>query len=140
MKVLLAADGSEYTQKALEFLVSNKRLLGPADELLVIYVQTVMPTIFNMMVSVEKALEVNELEAKEIFAPIQTFLEKNAIKHRTMSAIGSVANVIVETAEKEHVSLILMGTHGRDVAGQVIMGSVAQKVVANSSKPVLLVK
>ena len=140
MKMLLAADGSEYTQKALEFLVSNKRLLEPADELLVIYVQTVMPTIFNMMVSVEKALEVNELEAKGIFAPIQTFLEKNGIKYRTMSAIGSIAKVIVDTAEKEHVSLILMGTHGRDVAGQVIMGSVAQKVVANSSKPVLLVK
>jgi len=33
-----------------------------------------------------------------------------------------------------------MGTHGRDVAGQVLMGSVAQRVVANSDTPVLLVK
>lgn len=140
MKVLLAADGSEYTQKALDFLALNKRLLGPTDELLVIYVQTVVPTIFNMMISVEKALELHELEAKKIFTPIQQFLEKNAVKYRTMSLIGSIATVIVDTATKEHVNLILMGTHGRDVVGQAIMGSVAQKVVANSTTPVLLVK
>ena len=140
MKVLLAADGSEYTQKALDFLVVNKRLLGPSDELLVIHVQTVVPTIFNMMISVEKALELNELEAKMVFVPIQQFLEKNAVNYRTMSLIGSIATVIVDTATKEHVDMILMGTHGRDVAGQAIMGSVAQKVVANSTTPVLLVK
>ena len=57
-----------------------------------------------------------------------------------MSLIGSVATVIVDTATKEHVDMILMGTHGRDVAGQAIMGSVAQKVVASSTVPVLLVK
>lgn len=76
MKVLLAADGNEYTQKALEFLVVNKRLLGPSDELLVIHVQTVVPTIFNMMMSGEKAIELNELEAKMDLYPFNNFLKK----------------------------------------------------------------
>ena len=57
-----------------------------------------------------------------------------------MSLIGYIATVIVDTATKKHVDMILIGTHGRDVAGQAIMGSVAQKVVANITTPVLLLK
>ena len=39
MKILFAADGSTFTKKALTFLVSNKNILGPGDELVVLHVQ-----------------------------------------------------------------------------------------------------
>ena len=140
MKILLAADGSEYTKKALDFLTQHEQLLGEDGELLVIHAQMLLPTIFASAISVEKALEINENAADEVFLPIKEFLEKHAIKHRCLSVIGSVAKEIVAAADNEGVHLILMGTHGRNAAASALMGSVAQRVVADSTVPVLLVK
>lgn len=140
MKILLAADGSEYTQKALDFVVRHKQLVGQTDELLLVHVQMLLPTLFTAAISVDKALELQENEAEKVFSPIRKFLDKNSLKYRCVSVIGSIAKEIVGVAEDEHVNFILMGTHGRDLVGRALMGSVAQKVVANSTVPVLLVK
>ena len=140
MKILLAADGSEYTKKALDFLAQHKQLLGKDEELLVIHAQMLLPTIFASAINVKKALEINERAADEVLSPIKTFLEKHSLRHRCLSVVGSVAKEIVEAADNEGVHLILMGTHGRNAAATALMGSVAQRVVANSTVPVLLVK
>ena len=140
MKILLAADGSKYTQKALDFVVTHKQFVGHTDELLLVHVQTLLPTVFTAAISVDKALEFQEEEAEKVFSPVRKFLDENSLKYRCVSVIGSIAKEIVGVAEKEHVNFILMGTHGRDLIGRALMGSVAQKVVANSSVPVLLVK
>lgn len=140
MKILLAADGSKYTQKALDFIVMHRKLLDAQTELLVMHVQMPLPTGFNLIMGFDKALELHDIEAKKIFAPVKKFLEKNAVKYRCLSAIGPIVREIVDAAKNEHVDLILMGTHGRDLVGRALMGSVAQRVVANSTVPVLLVK
>lgn len=140
MKLLLAADGSTYTQKALKFIVDQKRLTSAQSEVLVVHVQPMLPTFLGAILSVEKTLALQEVELEKVFAPIRKFLEKNGLKYRCVGLIGSIANTIVATAEEEHVNLIVMGTHGRDYLGSAVMGSVAQKVVAHSTIPVLLVK
>ena len=140
MKILLAADGSKYTQKALDFIVMHRKLLDAQTELLVMHVQMPLPTGFNLIMGFDKAQELHDIEAKKIFAPVKKFLEKNAVKYRCLSAIGPIVREIVDAAKNEHVDLILMGTHGRDLVGRALMGSVAQRVVANSTVPVLLVK
>ena len=139
MKILLAVDGSKYTQKALNFILTNKHLLGP-DELRVIHVQMPLPTGFNVVFGFDRAVEHHAIEAEKILKPVKQFLDKNAIKYRCLSAVGPVVNEIIDAAKNEHVNLILMGTHGRDWLGRALMGSVAQRVVANSKISVLLVK
>lgn len=140
MKILLATDGSKYAQKALDFIVMHPKLLDVQAELLVIHVQIPLPTGFNLIMGFDRALELHDIEAKKIFAPVKKFLEKNAVKYRCLSAIGPIVKEIVDAAKNEHVHLILMGTHGRDLVGRALTGSVAQRVVANSTVPVLLVK
>ena len=140
MKLLLAADGSKFTQNALDFIVKHPHLRSSEDELLVVNVQPLLPTVFNAVLSVDKALELHESEADKVFLPIRKFLDKNKVKHRCISLIGSIATKIVTAAQDEHVNLIVMGTHGRDFLGTAVMGSVAQKVLAQSTVPVMLVK
>ena len=140
MKILLAADGSKHTQKALDFIVMHRKLLDAQTDLLVMHVQMPLPTGFNLIMGFDKAVELHDIEAKKIFAPVKKFLDKNAVKCRCVSAIGPIVKEIVDAAKNEHVHLILMGTHGRDLVGRALMGSVAQRVVANSTVPVLLVK
>ena len=47
---------------------------------------------------------------------------------------------IVETAKSEDVDLIVVGSHGRSGIARVVLGSVADKVVAQSTTPVLVVR
>jgi nucleotide-binding universal stress UspA family protein len=52
---------------------------------------------------------------------------------------GAPAEEILRAAKREKVHQIVMGTHGRGLLGQAVMGSVAQRVVSQSPVPVLLV-
>ena len=63
MNILLAADGSTYTQKALDFIVANKQSLDLQSELLVIHVQLPLPTGFNVIMGFEEAQKLHATEA-----------------------------------------------------------------------------
>ena len=52
---------------------------------------------------------------------------------------GAPAASIVKTAEKMHADLIVMGSHTHGVLDTLLVGSVANKVVNHSTKPVFLV-
>jgi universal stress protein A len=51
---------------------------------------------------------------------------------------GSFTN-IVDLAEKEHVDVIVMSTHGRTGLDHMMVGSVTEKVIARAPCPVLVV-
>jgi len=140
MKVLLAADGSKYTQKALDFMVSHKHLLNHQGVLLVLHAQMHLPAGFNVILGFDKARELHAIEAEKVFKPVKKFLGKHTIKYRCLNAIGPIVKEIIDSAKTERVHLIVMETHGRDLVGRALMGSVAQRVVADSAVTVLLVK
>jgi nucleotide-binding universal stress UspA family protein len=50
------------------------------------------------------------------------------------------ANAIVKYAAAHAIDLIVMGTHGRGVVAQILVGSVAEKVVRTAPCPVLTVR
>jgi len=54
-------------------------------------------------------------------------------------AQGSPAEKIVETAKKDKIDLIIMGTHGRKGLERAIFGSVCDKVVRNAPCPVVTI-
>jgi universal stress protein A len=54
--------------------------------------------------------------------------------------MGSPSLKIVETAEAEHVDLIVMATHGRTGLSHLLIGSVAERVVRTAPCPVLTIR
>jgi nucleotide-binding universal stress UspA family protein len=53
---------------------------------------------------------------------------------------GPAAPTIVEAAEAEQVSLIVMSSHGRGGLGRMIFGSVAESVLRGTRTPILIVR
>ena len=53
---------------------------------------------------------------------------------------GDPARGIVEAAERGDYDLIAMGTHGRTGLAHLLLGSVAEKVIRRSLRPVLTVR
>ena len=54
--------------------------------------------------------------------------------------VGYAAEEILSLAENEDADLIVMGTLGRKGIDRILFGSVAEKVVKNSSRPVLTIR
>jgi nucleotide-binding universal stress UspA family protein len=140
MKILLAADGSSYTKKALAFLVANENLQDALAEVLVFHVQAPLTRNVVKHIGSEVAADYYSDNAKKVLQPIETFLTKRGIPYRTAWTVGVASDEILKAARKQKAHLIVMGTHGRGLAGRILLGSVAQRVLAESDVPVLLVK
>ncbi len=140
MKIILAADGSPYTKKALAFLVTHESLAGPDDEVIVVNVQPQLPPRVRSAVGADVVKGYQTDEAEKVLAPIRKFLDKHAIKYRSEWSVGLADEQVLKAAKKAKAHLIVMGTHGHGVLGRTLLGSVAQKVVTGADVPVMLVK
>jgi nucleotide-binding universal stress UspA family protein len=85
----------------------------------------------------------------EVLAIINTiaYLDEKAaqVRSRSLSCSrevrsGEAADVILSMAETKSVDLITMSTHGRSGLKRLVLGSVAQKVLHGTTKPLLLVR
>lgn len=140
MNILLAVDGSRYTKKALAFLLANENLRDPVADLLIFHAQAPLPTHVTKHLGQKSTADYYRENAERIFQPIERFLQRHDVTFRTDWKIGSPPEEILKAARKSKSHLIVMGTHGHGVLGRVLMGSIAQRVVADSPVPVLLVK
>ena len=140
MKILFAADGSTFTKKALTFLVKNKNLLGPGDELVVLHVQDAISAQIERKLGSAEVTAYQAKQADAVLNPIQKFLDKHAVNYRCIWVAGAAASQIIEASKRERVQMIVMGSHGHGLLSRMFMGSVAQRVLADSEIPTLLVK
>ena len=140
MKILLAADGSPFTHRAMEFLATHPELVAQGGELLVLNVQPVVHgPVITMLGSADVAL-FHEEEFAKVLKPVEQFLKERGMQYRCIKVVGAAVDEIVAAAKREQVSLIVMGTQGLGWLGRALLGSIAQRVLAESEQPVLLVK
>lgn len=140
MKILFAADGSQYTKKALAFLVTHEGLAGPDGEVVVLNVQAPVPGRVKTMLGAAEVAAYHAEESQKVLAAIERFLKRHKITFKTLAVVGAPTAEILRAAKREKAHMIVMGTHGHGLLGRAVMGSVAQRVVTDSDIPVLLVK
>jgi len=140
MKIVLAADGSSFTKKALAFLVTHEELAGGDGHVVVVNVQPAMPPRVKSMVGATAVNEYHASEAAKVLKPIEKFLQRHDLSYTTRWMVGNPGQEIVKAAKKEKAQLIVMGTHGHGILGRALLGSVAQNVLTDCEIPVLMVK
>ena len=140
MNILLAADGSRFTKKALAFLLVND-LLGEPDAVLhVVNVQHPLPSHVTRQLPKGVVDDYHREEAEKVLKPIKRFMERHQRACQLQWVCGTPDEEICKAAAVCKARLIVMGTHGYGALARAVMGSVAQRVVASSPVPVLLVK
>jgi len=141
MKILVAIDGSPYTQKALAFLIEAPSMFIDGNELVLLHVSTGLPVNVTRHVGKEIVDGYYAEESAKVLDPAKAFLSGHGVAGCSVELRhGYAPEVIVATAKDIGAGLIVMGTHGHGMFGRALMGSVATKVVAESTVPVLLVK
>lgn len=140
MKILLAVDGSPYTKRMLAYVAAHDEWLGAQHQYTVLHCVLGVPPRAAAMVGRDVLEAYYEEEAEKVFAPIRSFFaqQKAAVEFR--AAHGHVADTISRTAEEGKYDLIIMGSRGHGTLTNLVLGSVATKVLADCEVPVLLVR
>jgi nucleotide-binding universal stress UspA family protein len=140
MKILVAADGSVYTKRMLAYLAAHDEWLGAHHQ------YTVLHTVHAVSGHAASVLDKNVLqeyyrdESEKVFKPIRTFFKKQGLEATFVSKVGHAFEAIATLAQKGKYDLVVMGSHGQGSLTNLVMGSVATKVLASCSTPVLLVR
>ncbi len=140
MKILLAVDGSEYTQKMLNYLASHAELLARTHEYTAVTVQATLPPRARSALGKDVIEQYYQEEFDKVLAPVTEFLAKHGVNVQGVGKIGPAGETIAKLADEGQYDLLVMGTHGHGALGKLVMGSVSTQVLAHSTIPVLLVR
>ncbi|MDL5037167.1 universal stress protein [Comamonas resistens] len=140
MKILLAVDGSAYTQKMLAYLTSHQEMLGTGHEYTIITVQPLLPPRARAALGRDVVEQYYDEESTKILQPVQEFLNGRGVQVQSISKVGPIADTIIKEAQDGKFDLIAMGTHGHGALGRLVMGSVSSQVLAGCTIPVLLIR
>lgn len=137
MKILVAHDGSDYSDKALK-----KGANTAQKESASLIVLSVVPDfgLTDELSDDDKKTLYTTLtgEAEKLLKGIKDDLKSLDVK--TEVKFGNAAETIIDTAKSENVNLIVVGSHGKHGAKKFYLGSVSSKVVSHAPCDVLVVR
>src|SRR5262245_33558067 len=139
-KILCPTDFSFLSDRALGHAVALARLAGAEIEVLHVF-----PVIYRMAGDVtgeETLVRLDDETRQELFEKLARFVQpaKGAgVTTTPLLAEGDPPGAILETARRNPIDLIVMGTHGLRGFDLWVMGSVAQRVLRKAPCPVLTV-
>jgi len=133
-------DFSDYSKKAISDAFELARTFGATLSLLHVLEPSPYLGEFTLPTMGEELLGDLERQASAALAQVLPEAQQAKIEVTRAVAIGSPAQKIVETAEAEHVDLIVMATHGRTGLSHLLIGSVAERVVRTAPCPVLTIR
>jgi len=134
MKILLAVDGSQYSEAAATTIESQFK---PAESE-VLLVHAIEPAAFFEQ---DASIRHRSTHAKELLA--RTAQELHAAGFRSVSTQVVEADArtgILSVATDWHPDLIVLGSHGRKGLEKLMLGSVAESVARHSTCSVLIVR
>ena len=141
MKVLVAIDGSDTALRALRYVTDHLGMFGAAPEVILVNVHLPIPSPrAKAVLGADAVAQYYREEAEEALAPARALLAGTPCKVVERPVIGAPAKLIIEAAQELHCDIIVMGTHGRSALGNLVLGSVATRVIAESPVPVLVLK
>ena len=142
MKMLLAVDGSKFSLDAVKCLIEHADWYRERPEVELLFVHPPVPKLPGMgkVVGKKQIQGYYAEEGEAALAEAKKLLERAAIRYRASVQVGQIAEAIVRHAERTRCDLIFIGTHGRTAAGNMLLGSIATKVLHLATVPVMLVR
>jgi nucleotide-binding universal stress UspA family protein len=137
--IMVAIDGSAYTKKAIAWLLRNRELFVGEREIVLIHVVP-EETRFPIAVKKSVAREIQEAEFEQVMAPARRQFERLGVKWREMFARGLPGPCIAAEAKRMECGLIVMGSHGRGEMTSLLLGSVTQRTLSESTVPMLVIR
>lgn len=140
MKILLAADGSKYTGRAVDYVVRHRETLGPSSEIHLVHVQPRLPGRATAALSASIVTGYYRDESRKALALAGRRLRRANVPYRESYLVGDPGPVIAALATRGKYDLVIMGSHGHGALTGLVLGSVVSKVLANCTVPALIIR
>ena len=140
MKILLAVDGSEYTTRMLSYLLAHKEWSGAGHAFTVFTAVLPVPHRAAAFAGPDLVHQYYDDDARIVLEPVRALLKEHGIAADFAHKIGHPADEIAAFAQKGGFDLLVMGSRGHGLLANLVLGSVATKVLAACTVPVLLVR
>ena len=153
-RLLVPLDGSRFGSRALQYATEVAQHFD-AEVVLIQVVKPATPVATTTgidagmgspaaaEITMQAALEEdkrNSTRAKRYLSGKIRGMKPRDIKGSYQVVVGDPSQSIMSFAQKEHIDLIVMTTHGKSGLKRAFMGSVADAVIRESGKPVLVVR
>lgn len=141
MKILLAADNSEFTRRAARHLVKHLSWFSQSPEVQVLHVHPPIPYPGAAAKAGKAAIEQYLREDSEAALRVATKeLDRAKVAYTASWVTGNVAASIAKFVKKHDIDLVVMGSHGEGALTNLVLGSIATKVIATVKTPILIVR
>jgi len=148
--LLVPLDGSHFASKALRYATEIATHFG-SEVILLQVIKPAAPVTSAPGNASPRAAEIALLAAEEedrrnatgarryLSGKVRGIRSRN-IKASYQVVVGDPATSIIEFSKNKQMDLVVMTTHGKSGLKRAIMGSVADTVVRESGKPVLVIR
>ena len=141
MHIVLPVDGSDYTARAAQVLVRQARQYKEPPRITLLTVALPIGTpLARSQLSRATLDEYYRDVSAQALAPAEESLKQAGLTFESHFVVGDPAEQIAAEVKRLQPDLLIMGTHGHSALKGFVMGSVASKVVATTTVPVLLVR
>lgn len=137
--ILVPLDGSKLAEQILPHVKTIAKAAG-GRAILVRAVPVHSEFLLEAPAESKKWVETAQARAASYLESVAKGLEKAGVKSKAEVLPGEPAEQILITAEKQNVDLIAMMSHGETGLSAFERGSVAEKVLKHSQRPVLMVR
>jgi len=140
-KILYPTDFSDVAKKALNYIMQLKE--GGAKDVLIFHVidergvEAVVHYAPGRTVAVEKKMRE---DAMQEIRSIEKQLKERGFKVESRVTVGIPLREILNIEEKEDISVIVLGSHGKSNLEEMFLGSVSEKVIRKCKRPILVIK
>jgi nucleotide-binding universal stress UspA family protein len=136
MKIMLAIDGSRFSEAATQAVIEQYQPQGTEVKVLnVVDLPLPIPTS-----DAAGFREVSLKQGQELVQQAERLLGKAGYKTQTAVEEGDPKSKIIDQATRWKADLIVMGSHGRKGVERFLMGSVAENVSRHASCSVEIVR
>ncbi|TCT21286.1 universal stress protein [Thiobaca trueperi] len=140
MTFLVPTDGSEYAERAVRYLIKLAGSQTPGTIHLVNVRRPIDAWEVRRFLTDEEIQATQHREGEQDMASACALLDEAGITYSKHVLIGPIAPSIARFAAEQGCDAIVMGSHGRGELGNLLLGSIATKVIHLTTIPVTLVR
>ena len=140
IRMLVAVDGSRNSMRAVRYVARTIGRLKPVEIHLVNVQEPVDSLEIRRFMLPRDIARLQRRRGVAQLRAARALLDKARIPHQAHALIGRVPVTIVRFARRRRCGTIIMGTRGMTAIANLLLGSVATKVIHLASMPVTLVK
>lgn len=149
LRVGVAVDGSEFSQDAVEYMLTHRAIFGNEAKFELISAVYDEPNMFMMPawpgitlagLSKEKINEFQNEKLHLAIDPVMPMFEKADVKPEIVRLIGNPGEEIGRYAAEEELDILVLGSHGYGRFMSAVMGSTAMRIASMGNVPLLIVR